>query len=131
MALINCPECGKEVSDMSKVCVNCGYPLQNIKNDGRVKIKLPQGDPSLWLQSKKCIIEDLTTKEILWEGRMGQIAEFYINKEKEVKIMIGTSFSNPLYCKLRPNQKYVITQHMRIHWNATYNISEIDIIDSD
>ena len=27
MALIICPECGKEVSDKSEVCIHCGYPL--------------------------------------------------------------------------------------------------------
>jgi uncharacterized OB-fold protein len=27
MALINCPECGKEVSDKVKNCIHCGYPL--------------------------------------------------------------------------------------------------------
>lgn len=25
--LINCPECGKQVSDKAKICVNCGYPI--------------------------------------------------------------------------------------------------------
>jgi ribosomal protein L7/L12 len=28
MALIKCPECGKEVSDKAAVCIHCGYPLQ-------------------------------------------------------------------------------------------------------
>lgn len=32
MALINCPECGKEISDKSKQCIHCGYPLEHIKN---------------------------------------------------------------------------------------------------
>lgn len=27
MALINCPECGKEVSDRAKTCINCGCPI--------------------------------------------------------------------------------------------------------
>jgi len=27
MALINCPECNKEISDTSKACLNCGYKL--------------------------------------------------------------------------------------------------------
>ena len=27
MALISCPECGKEISDRVKVCPHCGYPL--------------------------------------------------------------------------------------------------------
>ncbi len=31
MALIKCPECGKDVSDKSKVCVHCGYPLDENK----------------------------------------------------------------------------------------------------
>lgn len=28
MALIKCPECGKEVSDTAKACPNCGYDIQ-------------------------------------------------------------------------------------------------------
>lgn len=29
MALINCPECSKEVSDRAATCIHCGYPLQS------------------------------------------------------------------------------------------------------
>ena len=28
MALINCPECNREISDKSECCINCGYKLQ-------------------------------------------------------------------------------------------------------
>lgn len=28
MALINCPECGKQISDKAPACPNCGYPLE-------------------------------------------------------------------------------------------------------
>ena len=32
--LIKCPECGKEISDKSEKCINCGFPLaQYKKND--------------------------------------------------------------------------------------------------
>ena len=27
MALINCPECGKQISDQAKNCPDCGYPI--------------------------------------------------------------------------------------------------------
>lgn len=30
MALIKCPECGKEVSDKAKSCIHCGYPLEAV-----------------------------------------------------------------------------------------------------
>lgn len=32
MALINCPECGKEISDKSNYCIHCGFPIKSIKN---------------------------------------------------------------------------------------------------
>lgn len=27
MAIIKCPECGKEISDKATSCPNCGFPL--------------------------------------------------------------------------------------------------------
>jgi len=32
MALIKCPECGKEISDKASVCINCGFPLSELEN---------------------------------------------------------------------------------------------------
>lgn len=29
MALIKCPECGKEISDKASSCPSCGYPINN------------------------------------------------------------------------------------------------------
>ena len=36
MALINCPECGKEVSDQAKSCIHCGFPLETRKNNNMI-----------------------------------------------------------------------------------------------
>lgn len=32
MALIKCPECGREVSDQADICVNCGYKIAGTEN---------------------------------------------------------------------------------------------------
>lgn len=40
MALIMCPECGKSISDKSKNCINCGYPLDEIKSEENDKFQL-------------------------------------------------------------------------------------------
>lgn len=32
MALIKCPECGKEISDKVKQCIHCGFPMEKCKN---------------------------------------------------------------------------------------------------
>lgn len=31
MALIKCPECGKEISDKAPVCIHCGFPLDQLE----------------------------------------------------------------------------------------------------
>jgi len=31
MALIKCPECGREVSDRVQTCIHCGYPIPKPK----------------------------------------------------------------------------------------------------
>ena len=33
MALIKCPECGKEISDKAMVCIHCGCPIMNVEQD--------------------------------------------------------------------------------------------------
>ena len=33
MALIKCPECGKEISDKASACINCGFPLAAMQTE--------------------------------------------------------------------------------------------------
>jgi integrase len=53
MALINCPECSKRVSDHAYTCPNCGYPIQNKTQTKRTPTrktrykKLPNGFGSI------------------------------------------------------------------------------------
>lgn len=43
MGLIKCKDCGKEVSDASKVCINCGSDIQKqIKNKKKRMKKLEE-----------------------------------------------------------------------------------------
>ncbi|MBQ2295055.1 MAG: zinc ribbon domain-containing protein [Spirochaetales bacterium] len=47
MALIKCPECGKEISDKSEICIGCGYPIREfisklpryVMTNPKIKIK--------------------------------------------------------------------------------------------
>ena len=38
MALTNCTECGKELSDTAVTCVNCGYKLKTISSKSKIAI---------------------------------------------------------------------------------------------
>lgn len=45
MALIKCPECGKEVSDKAVNCINCGYPIS--ENIEKVEIEKESEDAEI------------------------------------------------------------------------------------
>ena len=38
MALITCPECGKEISNKAKECVHCGYPLSDMSKPQKIQL---------------------------------------------------------------------------------------------
>ena len=40
MALINCPECGKEVSDSATTCPHCGYGLKKEKTKAKMNLNI-------------------------------------------------------------------------------------------
>ena len=45
MAIIRCPECGKEVSTEAVACLNCGYPVAKILNsESQTNITVNQTD---------------------------------------------------------------------------------------
>lgn len=42
MALINCPECGREVSSRARACPNCGYPIEELLNEIQTSVSQPK-----------------------------------------------------------------------------------------
>ena len=77
MALIKCPECGREVSDRASSCPNCGCPLSEIIKKGVVKIKMPKteqlaGNVMGLFSSKACSVK--SGYKTLWSGQHGQTA---------------------------------------------------------
>ena len=57
MALIICPECGKEVSDKASVCIGCGYPIESYKKNE---------DREDRVEKEKAFERKNTIKEIYW-----------------------------------------------------------------
>lgn len=59
MALISCPECGKDISDKSAMCIHCGYPIDNSAEC----VKTPASDSNL--VSKANVIPQKKNKKIV------------------------------------------------------------------
>lgn len=47
MALINCPECGKEVSDKAGSCPSCGCPLGTTATETKVETQVPKNNVNI------------------------------------------------------------------------------------
>lgn len=45
MALINCPECGKEISNKVEKCIHCGYPLSLDDRFGKLPLEYNEPCP--------------------------------------------------------------------------------------
>ncbi len=126
MAMIKCPECGRDVSDRAGTCPQCGFPLSSLKTDGTVMIKIDGG-----LAGKVNVFETDTGRS-LWMGRAGDTAVFDIDKPTKVSVGWGIG-------KNRADDKYTVLakagEKYELAWTKgffTENIvlRKIDVIDS-
>lgn len=46
MSLINCPECGKEISASAEICPNCGFPIKKHLNTTKEKSIVVKKEPA-------------------------------------------------------------------------------------
>lgn len=54
MALIKCPECGKDVSTSADACPHCGFPIKKQNNvDEKPIINYPKPKSSIWTEKWK------------------------------------------------------------------------------
>ena len=87
MALIKCPECGKDVSDRAESCPNCGCPVES--PSGTVKIMLPVLGQQSQLSSKQkvSIFKTGNIGNTLWKGVAGDVAEVYLERAADLTII--------------------------------------------
>ena len=133
MALIKCPECGREISDRAAVCPVCAYPIMENSADGDVQIKLPNSvvaDKGNFLAKRECCIGSRTTKEILWQGKPVEYVKFHITTAHDIVIDLGGR-ANLIECRVEPNRKYSLLKDKGIHMLTTFKLTEVDFAGSD
>ncbi len=85
MALIKCPECGKDISDKAKACPNCGCPISSISPSGDVRIKFsPLKAPTGFNGNQSVSL--LSNSETLWSGNSGDVAELHFDGPTNVTV---------------------------------------------
>lgn len=97
MALIKCPECGKEISDKAASCPNCGFPIS--------ETKVPQKEREVELMGRMKARTEGENIEIYLDGNLlfrAKFRDFTLLYNKEVTDELGSTqlkvaFSSPRY----------------------------------
>ena len=85
MALVRCPECGKEISNQAKACIHCGYPLDLISTKAENK-------EVLLVSSGKASFAALIVFFVLFENIIAGIMIAVILSFNTGAIIFGTIF---------------------------------------
>ena len=125
MALIKCPECGKEVSDRAGTCPNCAFPLSSLRTDGPVSIKIPNG------LAGTVTIHEVTSMNVIWSGKSAQIAKFEITQPIEIGIKwgAGKKFLPGTTTRVEAGKKYELVTRQGF-FSTGFCINEVDVLDS-
>mgnify|MGYP000308901138 FL=1 len=103
MALIKCPECGKEISDKAASCPNCGFPItqRNVTQESPQKQKEYDIEmlDSMRIKASKANIEVYYKGNLLLEANP---MDFVLNYDKEEpddlgRVQLKVAFSIPKY----------------------------------
>lgn len=133
MALITCPDCGKQLSDQAPACPNCGRPMKRKPIDKRVRISIPntealggQGLMNAFIKKDAYV---RCGSKVLWQGKHGVMAIFEIDAPMKVTVDLGF-WANETVGHVLPGHRYQMVQDQGAHLKATFRLSEVDVIDS-
>lgn len=100
MALIKCPECGKDVSDKSKMCINCGFPIENTCVNEKSKNDEEVDEIFKKTQAKVKVIKYLMENRGLTIEVAKEYTDKYISEHQELVIQAQkpSPQSSPIRC---------------------------------
>lgn len=127
MAIIQCPECGKEVSNSAKNCPNCGYPISESVND-LIRIKIEQCPT---VKGQYVTIKEFLTGKKLCSVPSGSIAE--IKSDKPITIGFYGLTNVPMWIEtVSPANggRYKASWGAGIFTARISSCSKVDVIDS-
>ena len=133
MAIINCPECGKTVSDKAVTCPNCGCPIESTFNKN-VKIKLScLKSPTGFHGNQKASI--IFGPKVLWEGRTGDVVELKLDQPITITVKYHISlmhYGGECVGRIDPakSKRYNVSARQGI-MSTKLVLQPVDVFDAD
>lgn len=129
MALINCPECRKQISNQASACPHCGYPINGVganTNTSPAMLKFTSAD-----RSAKCaIVSDAETGRQLAVIDRETARSINITKPTRIKFYVRFPMlmsSNTISYMIYPGKCYELKYYKKTFtWDV--GISEVSAI---
>ncbi len=132
MALIQCPECGRKVSDQAAACPDCGYPIAKANKKGTTLIKIGNVARTNTIASSiiraTLVVQLVVDNNIVCEGKMGEVLKIEINKPTSISLKYKNG-GILVTQTVQPNKRYEILE-LPSMWTRKFALNEIDTIDS-
>jgi len=129
MALIKCPECGKQVSNQARACPNCGYPISGGGTNttaAPTMLKFTSKDKS----AKFAVVCDAKTGRELARIDRETARSINITKPTEITFTVRFTmlmFSNTIHYEIQPGKCYELKYYKKtLTWDV--GISEVSAI---
>ena len=84
MALIRCPECGREVSNQAPACIHCGYPLQGSM------------EPPVWEEKPEASEVVIRMPKYEWYGNADVVVNFTLDDRFIANLRPSETISAPV-----------------------------------
>ncbi|MBR6341189.1 MAG: hypothetical protein IKR64_04735 [Treponema sp.] len=94
MALIQCPECNKQVSSFAKACPECGYPISNDKLESKNKVWISFPIWQGQMLNNNCYVYNENGK-IIAECKQGETTSFVCESSMKIKVKMQCCFGSP------------------------------------
>lgn len=140
-AIIQCPVCGREVSNKALSCPGCGHPIASMQKSGEVAIKIGIIKAKNTIQYDQDVVIKDKQGNLLWEGKAGDIARFTVDEPLQIEIdylfksfILYSYWAATGYGEIDPekSKKYnVSTNYRGIVWGVAVIMQAVDIFDSD
>lgn len=110
MALIKCPECGREISDKANVCIGCGFPIKEHLEEA-AKEKVKEENEKIELEREDKILLDKIY--VLENGQRIKIINA-LRQEKEYDLKIAKKIVDIYWNERFPTKELYYTKQKPI-----------------
>ena len=111
MALINCPNCGREISDKAKTCIGCGFQFDGEREVEKQRMVCPEcgaGVEEMKDMAQRIASQNITVGRKLYTNRIARLHRVLLSSERLLLLQSEQTLADSKNIFKRGNLKAVV-----------------------